>query len=135
MIQFLSDTQLDHLNNEPKAIVFIHAIWSGPSVKAMEVFETWANECSFGNILIAKVDTYERPVVVSWLKSVERKNYTSTGSGEVLWLGGGKVVEEIPFHISRDLLDEITKRIWPNEQGQQNSPANLQCSRARTEDT
>jgi hypothetical protein len=103
MTAFLDESTFTKAITAERAILFLHAEWSGPSVYGLETFERWEAELptltDLPRVPTFKVQTHEKRFVQEWLDSQKMGFLTERGNGEILWLESGKIVELLPCYV------------------------------------
>jgi hypothetical protein len=96
------------------AIIFCHAEWSMPSVTAKRTIEDWYRRDSGveqkSMVPLFLVMPYEQAFVCEWLAREGFSGLESRGSGEVLWVEQGHVVDKVLFNVSENELRGRTRQ-------------------------
>lgn len=117
-------SEFEDLLQQPNAILFLYAEWSGVCMQSADVLEEfiyrWHRKNPQLNIVFSKIDVSEKTdlmwkLVANWLTDNQFTNadlFTSNGNGPLIWIQSGKIVYHIPaaFHLNEESFVEITEQ-------------------------
>lgn len=114
--------ELDVLETEPLAVVYVTVNWSGPERASRFVFQEFASRFGEGQPEIGasfRVLGEECPGFADWFAAHRIDGFQREGSGGVVWLALGRVVhlEHHAAYVGIKGLREATLHVWSEVAG------------------